>query len=73
VTEKVFFDIAVDNVDKGRIVIGVFGQTVPKTATNFATLAAGTNGYGYQGSVFHRVIKDFMIQGKTVEEQYSLL
>jgi len=63
VTQKVFFDVAVDGINKGRIVMGVFGDTVPKTATNFATLAAGTNGYGYEGTVFHRVIKDFMIQG----------
>jgi len=64
VTQKVFFDIAIDGTDTGRIVIGVFGDAAPKTVKNFVTLAAGTNGYGYEGTVFHRVIKDFMIQGK---------
>lgn len=42
---------------------GVFGGTVPKTAKNFVELAEKNEGEGYKGSKFHRVIKDFMIQG----------
>jgi hypothetical protein len=35
-------------------------DNTPKTAANFAELAAGTKGYGYKGSVFHRIIPNFM-------------
>ena len=35
VTKKVFFDIAVDGDPIGRITIGLYGSTVPKTAENF--------------------------------------
>ena len=49
VTEKVFFDIDIDNKPEGRIVFGMFGDTVPKTTENFSKLAAGTEGKNREG------------------------
>jgi len=63
ITDRVFFDISIGGAPAGRIIFGLYGKTVPKTARNFKELAEKPQGEGYKGSKFHRVIKDFMIQG----------
>ncbi|MFG2847517.1 peptidylprolyl isomerase [Kitasatospora sp. NPDC101155] len=60
---NVFFDISINDEPAGRIVFKLFDDVVPKTARNFRELATGQNGFGYEGSGFHRVIPAFMLQG----------
>jgi peptidyl-prolyl cis-trans isomerase B (cyclophilin B) len=45
---------------EGQITIELFDEDAPKTVENFRKLTA--DGF-YDGLIFHRVIKDFMIQG----------
>lgn len=52
--------IAVFNTTKGTFKIELFEDKAPKTVNNFISLTQ--KGF-YNGLVFHRVIKDFMIQG----------
>lgn len=52
--------VAVMHTSMGDITIKLFPEYAPKTVENFVTHAK--NGY-YNGLIFHRVIKDFMIQG----------
>jgi peptidyl-prolyl cis-trans isomerase B (cyclophilin B) len=46
--------------NEGAIGLELFDEDAPKTVANFKKLAA--DGF-YDGLIFHRVIKDFMIQG----------
>eukprot|EP00161_Ancyromonas_sigmoides_P003941 TRINITY_DN13874_c1_g1_i4.p1 TRINITY_DN13874_c1_g1~~TRINITY_DN13874_c1_g1_i4.p1 ORF type:complete len:124 (+),score=35.06 TRINITY_DN13874_c1_g1_i4:46-372(+) len=41
VTSKVYFDIEIGGKPQGRITMGLFGKTAPKTAENFRQLARG--------------------------------
>lgn len=58
--------------NKGTFIAKLKNDTAPLTVANFVALANGTNGmvdslykgkHFYEGLSFHRVIKDFMIQG----------
>lgn len=53
-------EIAIMTTNHGTLKIRLFEEQAPKTVENFKTHAK--NGY-YNGLIFHRIIKDFMIQG----------
>ncbi|XP_010782625.1 peptidylprolyl isomerase Fa isoform X2 [Notothenia coriiceps] len=60
---SVFLDIEADSEPLGRITIELNAVVVPKTAANFRALCTGEPGFGFKGSVFHRIIPGFMCQG----------
>ena len=68
---KVFMDIQAGEGEIKRIEFELFEDKVPKTAANFRELCKGYNEDGktitYKGSVFHRIIKGFMMQGGDFE------
>jgi peptidyl-prolyl cis-trans isomerase A (cyclophilin A) len=67
--------IATFDTNRGTFKVKLFNDKAPKTVENFVGLATGTKEFTdpksgekvkrpfYDGLVFHRVIKDFMIQG----------
>jgi peptidyl-prolyl isomerase H (cyclophilin H) len=64
----VFFDISIGARSIGRIKFELFSHLLPKTSENFRQFCTGEfkrNGIpqGYKNAPFHRIIKDFMVQG----------
>jgi len=74
-SEKVSMNIAILNTSMGQITIELFPNQAPKTVKNFVDLATGAKEWTdpnigekvktklYDGTIFHRVIPGFMIQG----------
>ncbi|KAF0988046.1 hypothetical protein HZS_3607 [Henneguya salminicola] len=73
---RCFFDISINGTPAGRVIFELFSDICPKTCENFRCLCTGEKGESsicgrplhYKGSLFHRVIKEFMIQGGDFEK-----
>lgn len=57
---QVYFDISIGKQEVGRVIMMLRADIVPKTAENFRALCTHEKGYGYQGSILHRIIPDFV-------------
>ena len=59
----VYMEISIDKNIIGKIIIKLYEDKVPNTCKNFKTLCMNKNNLTYKNCPFHRIIKDFMIQG----------
>jgi cyclophilin family peptidyl-prolyl cis-trans isomerase len=64
----VYFDISIDGRPSGRIEMELRADVCPRTAENFRSLCTGelstpSRNLWFKGSVFHRIIPNFMLQG----------
>ena len=68
----IYFDINIGNELLGKVIIKLYDHIVPTTCNNFRKLAISSpikddNQPAYTGCIFHKVVKDFMIQSGDFE------
>lgn len=77
ITTKVFLDISLDSRPAQRVVIGLYGNILPKTTENFRALCTGENGYDsyghklhYKNTTFFSVASGLMIIGGDITHSH---
>ena len=53
----------------GKLVFELFKDTAPLAAKHFCLLAVGVDRFGYQNTIFHCIISDFIIQGRDIDHE----
>uniref|UniRef100_A0A7S0YPB6 peptidylprolyl isomerase n=1 Tax=Hemiselmis tepida TaxID=464990 RepID=A0A7S0YPB6_9CRYP len=68
-----FLEVSVNSVSQGTVYIELFTKKAPKTCENFRCLCTGEKGVDsqgtklhYEGSLLHRIVKGFIVQGGDV-------
>ena len=67
ITGECTLEFAKEGVSMGKVVVGVFGEVVPKTAMNFLKLCGLDQASKYAKTTVHRIIPGFMIQAGDFE------
>lgn len=72
---NVYLDVSIGNEQVGRIVIELYSDLAPKACENFLNLCKGyqisNDIIGLKNTVFHKVLKNFVIQGGDVDYKYG--
>jgi peptidyl-prolyl cis-trans isomerase B (cyclophilin B) len=66
ITNKAYLDVKFGKYKTKRMVIGLFGDVMPKATENFLSLCSNGDNLSYAGTTFYRVISDMTIQGGAI-------
>ncbi|XP_058227134.1 peptidyl-prolyl cis-trans isomerase CYP26-2, chloroplastic isoform X2 [Rhododendron vialii] len=62
-TKKAFLDISIDGEPIGRIVIGLFGNSVPASVAKFSDFVSGAAGISYRRKEFVKIMPNYVQHG----------
>ena len=75
--KKVFFDVSIDKILKGRLVFEIYSKFLPYTCNNFYNLCKGFkdkegNIVSYKNTKLHKIIPGMLVQGGKLSEDNKL-